>query len=116
VNKHEGELRHLRTIERAVEARIEQLVEADIHNPPEYLRDLGRIPDDPGGSARWRAAAHYVERHRVERHVTDRQRPFGRRPEGDRAMVWHAETRRLKDLIANVDPPTPHLERGIELA
>jgi hypothetical protein len=46
----------------------------------------------------------------------DPVRPFGPKPDSDRAVVWYAETRQLKDLIAKIDPPTPHLERGIELA
>jgi hypothetical protein len=112
---HERELRCLQAVEPVIETRLEQLVDADVTDPPAYLRDLGRPPNDPDGLARWRGAALYVERHRAERGVGDQHRPFGPRPDGSSAAVWRVEVRRLKDLIAAVNAPSLHPGRGIDL-
>jgi hypothetical protein len=115
VSDNEHELGQLPTIERAVETRLEQLVEADVNDPPAYLRSLGPVPHDNQGLARWRTATHFVERDRVERGITDPQRPFGPRPDTAHAAVWRVVNQRLSDLIVDVNPPNPSLERGIEL-
>jgi len=82
------DLDRLPTIERAIEARLDQLVDADLRDPPAYLGSLGPAPLDETRVARWRGSARYIERHRAERGITDPQRPLGprSRPTLDRSI------------------------------
>jgi conjugative relaxase-like TrwC/TraI family protein len=114
IAEHRGELHRLPGVQRAIESRFAQLVDADVANPPSYLRTLGAPPDDPTRLAEWRRAAEFVERYRFDHGITDQRHPLGPNPSSDEAVLWRAETRHLEVLTAQVRSPA-EVELGVEL-
>ena len=116
IAEHSDDLHRLPDTERAIHARIHQLVDADTIDPPAYLRHLGTPPDQPVALDRWRRAAHYVERQRAEHHITDPDQPFGPEPVDPTATSWHFHHHNLDQLIAPIHNPAPTVDLGIEFA
>ncbi len=115
VVSHGDELRRLPHIERAIDARVDQLVDADTHDPPAYLHDLGTPPVEPAALDRWRHAARYIERHRAEHDITDSTEPLGPQPSDELELLWHVDELRLDELITKIDSTTTNIDLGIDL-
>ncbi len=115
VAEHRDDLRRLPAIQVTVDARIAQLVDADLAEPPPYLRALGPPPDDPTRPTDWRRAAEFVERYRVDHNSTDPRRPLGPEPTGDEATLWHMDTRQLGALTTQAREPIPEVDLGVGL-
>lgn len=65
-------------LDRRIDERLDVVERAVVARPPRHLvADLGRVPDDPKGARRWRAAARAVEAYRVRFGVEDRGRQVG---------------------------------------
>ena len=92
---HGDELDRLPRTERAIDARIEQLVDADTTDPPAYLHDLGAAPTEADALDRWRRAAALRR--------TPPRRPQHHRP---RPAV-RARTNRPKGNQLALPPPHP---------
>jgi hypothetical protein len=93
--------------ERAIDARLQQLVGADITEPPAYLEDLGAPPDEPAALDRWRHAAQDIERHRAEHGITDPNEPLGSQPSGELELLWRMDKLRADELITQIHDPVP---------
>jgi Ti-type conjugative transfer relaxase TraA len=116
VVEHVDELARLPRVEAAFNARFAQLVDADVANPPSYLRALGAPPQDANRRARWREAAAYVEQRRIDHGVTDLHRPLGREPLSESATVWRMETRYFESLTTQVRHPSREVGHGVEVS
>jgi hypothetical protein len=110
--KHHADLDRLPAVEQTIDTRIGQLVDADLTDPPQYLRTLGPRPTDASHRTEWRRAAEYVERYRIRYDVTSPDQPLGPRPSGD-ATLWRLDAHELTQLTARVHEP--ELDRGAGL-
>jgi Ti-type conjugative transfer relaxase TraA len=97
VGQHGEGLRRLSVVERTIEARIGQLVDADLTDPPPYLRSLGPKPSDGSQVFDWERAAEYVERYRARHDITDPHLPLGPEPAIGKQW-WRRDMRQLADL------------------
>jgi hypothetical protein len=113
--KHRDELDRLPRVEAAFDTRLAQLVDADVAEPPSYLRALGAPPKDLERLARWREAAGFVEQYRVENGITAKHQPLGREPEGSSGVLWREETRHMQTLAGRVHSRTSDVSLGAEL-
>jgi hypothetical protein len=113
--RHGDGLRRLPHTERSTDARVRQLVGADITDPSASLDDLGAPPDEPAALDRWRHAAQYIERHRAEHEITDPNEPLGPQPPGELEPLWRMDKLHLDELITQIHSPTPTIDFGIEL-
>lgn len=114
VGKHHDDLRRLPAVDQTIDARIGQLVDADVVDPPRYLRTLGPTPKDASQLADWRRAAEYVERYRTSHDITDPHQPLGPQPSGD-ATLWRLDAHELTQLTARVHEPERVRDAGIDL-
>ena len=112
---HGHELDRLPGVERSIDARVEQLVDADITDPPAYLCDLGAAPKEPEALGRWRDAAEYIERHRADHKATDTEHPLGRPPETGDDLLWRLDHLRLNELTAGIHKPVSTVELSVDL-
>jgi conjugative relaxase-like TrwC/TraI family protein len=114
VAEHHDDLRRLPAIQVTIDVRIAQLVDADVAQPPPYLRALGPRPEDTSRLADWRRAAEFVERYRIDHHITDPRDPLGPEPTGDEAILWRMDTRQLDTLTAHVHDQKLDAVYGVE--
>jgi len=114
VREHHDDLRRLLVVGQTIETRIGQLVDADLADPPAYLRSLGPKPSDPSQLAEWRRAAEHVERYRARYDITDQHQPLGAQPPGD-ASLWRHDMRNLAELAARARTPAHELEADLGL-
>ena len=112
---HRHELDRLPALERSIGARVEQLVDADITDPPAYLHNLGAAPNEPEALGRWRAAARYIEHHRVEHNTTDPEHPLGPPPQTGDDHLWRLDHLQLNELISRIHAPAPTLDLSVDL-
>ncbi len=112
--EHRQDLRQLPNFEQTIEARIGQLVDADLADPPPYLRSLGPKPTDAPQLAEWRRAAEYVERYRTRYDITDLRQPLGPQPAGD-ATMWRYDLRDLAKLAERARTPGHDLHSDVGL-
>jgi hypothetical protein len=115
LEKHHDEIQELPRVEYAIDLRFGQLVNADVADPPRYLRELGAPPKDPARLERWRKAAEHVEQYRIDHAITDQHRPLGAERTADNS--WRADSQRLQELAAQVRNPNPtrEIDHGVEL-
>ncbi|MFN8035396.1 MAG: hypothetical protein U0V73_05635 [Acidimicrobiia bacterium] len=116
LTEHRDELHRLPGVQRAIDTRFAQLVDADIANPPPYLRALGVPLHHPKRLADWRQAAEFVEHYRIDHNIADQRNPLGTEPGGAEAILWGMDSQQLEMLTAQVRDPTPEVDLGVELA
>ena len=107
LKRHYDEMQELPQVEYAIDRRFDQLVNADVADPPLYLQELGAPPKDRASLSRWRQAADYVERYRVDHYITDPHRPIGNADTFDK--------RHLQELTAQVRSPGREIDHGVEI-
>ncbi len=113
--EHRDELERLPHVQAAIEARTAQLVDADVANPPRYLRLLDQPPNDPARLADWRRAADFVERFRIDHGINDPQRPLGAEPKGGAATLWRYDAQHLDTLATQLRHATQDVRLEVEL-
>ncbi len=113
--EHRDELDRLPRVEAAFDARLAQLIDTDIAEPPSYLRALGVPPQDAESRAKWRDAAESVEHYRIVYGINDRYQPLGPEPAGDAGRLWRAATEDLKRLTEQARTPTRDLGVAMDL-
>jgi conjugative relaxase-like TrwC/TraI family protein len=111
--KHNLDFDRTSCVERDIDVRVEQLVDADTIDPPRYLRVLGTQPEHGIERDRWRDAARYIESYRAARGITDPERPLGPKPPGAPSAAWRHDLHQLDLLLVQIHEPT--LARGVEL-
>ena len=102
-------------IERSIDARLEQLVDADVADPPPYLHDLGAAPHETEAHSRWRRAANYIERYRADHNITDLDRPLGCTPHDEHELLQRVDELKLDELIAEIHDSVRSVDLGIDL-
>ena len=105
---HHDEMRELPRVEYAINLRFDQLVNADVADPPAYLRELGAVPTDPDRLENWRKAAEHFEHYRVDCGISDPHQPLGT----ERTL---ADTQRFHELASQALNSTDDIGHGMEL-
>ena len=113
--EHRDELDRLPRVEAAFDARLIQLVDADVAEPPPYLRELGAPPKDVERLAKWREAAGFIEQYRIAYGISDRYQPLGSEPEGAGGVIWRRETENLQSLTRQARTPAREIGHGLEI-
>ncbi|MDP9336657.1 MAG: hypothetical protein M3Q30_25535, partial [Actinomycetota bacterium] len=83
-------LDEIRVIDFAIRDRLDKLVDAIAHQPPDYLQQLGPRPTNESAQHHWNNIVRDVEAYRIEHDVTDPRRPLGACPtENVARAAWH---------------------------
>jgi hypothetical protein len=118
---HAGVLADLTAIDRRIEQRLDQLVDAVSAEPPNYLRALAAIPATVSGRDTWKRATRAIEAYRAEHNVTDTREPFGVIPRGaTESAAWRHAVASLALDRASLTPPcraheSRQRDQGVEI-